>query len=178
MLWRLPPRALAPTIHRGRVLIIVSESRTTTTTSSSRRMLSSEAAGSDSPRLRLFKGVARQHAAFADALHGRCGTPLAAEPPSSTADLLRAIDDAQQHNDGSLRSESPFVSWTRERSVAELHAEPDGVVLEALLGPPQQRLHWSPDIWNEREVLVEGVVEGATVHQVTVPAASSSNGTT
>jgi hypothetical protein len=63
-------------------------------------------------------------------------------------------------------ADSPFISWTHERSVAEIHAGTDGIVLEADVGPPEQRLHWSPDIWNEREVLVEGRVQNAKIiHQ-------------
>jgi hypothetical protein len=37
------------------------------------------------------------------------------------------------------------------------------VVLEGELGPPQNALVWSPDAWNEAEVLVRGDVDDLRV---------------
>jgi RHS repeat-associated protein len=70
---------------------------------------------------------------------------------------------------------SQLTSWTRSRrlveEIAEEAAESEGVILEHMAGeapPPNAgwRFRWSPDAYGEEEVLVEGVIRGATVTSV------------
>ena len=40
------------------------------------------------------------------------------------------------------------------------------MVLEARVSPKANKLVWSPDIWNEQEVLVEGLIAAYKVHHM------------
>jgi len=54
-----------------------------------------------------------------------------------------------------------LTSWTMDKSTAEIFAGEHGVVLEVVV--PSRRCQFSPDIWNEREVLVKGCVAAKVV---------------
>ena len=69
--------------------------------------------------------------------------------------------DAIEHNKG--YTNSPFTSWTTDRGVAESFAGKGGVVLEKQV--PWNRTVWSPDYYNEDEVLIQGPVLNADVTQ-------------
>jgi hypothetical protein len=103
------------------------------------------------PPITVFRGVPRDHPRFFLASHGL----VVPRNPFG----LRDIDS---HNFGSAKS--AFTSWTRTRSIGVTYAEPDGILLEASL--PGNRLQWSPDIWMENEVLIEGIVAGAKVTKI------------
>ena len=64
-----------------------------------------------------------------------------------------------QHNSGN--TQSVFTSWTTDPGMAHAHAMPGGVVLKKTV--PTSSLIESPDIFNESEVLLEGIVSGAEV---------------
>ena len=133
----------------------------------------------------LFRGVSRKNPEFADALRGIVRRPFdqatrttflrqreAARDPikqDTTKMALSLIETAEWHNNRSFfdkpsASQRVFLSsWTRSLETALRFAERDGVVLRAALGPPINPLVWSPDEYNEQEVLIVGDVEGATV---------------
>ena len=62
-----------------------------------------------------------------------------------------------EHNAGDTNS--PYTSWTTDMDVARDYAGEDGVILR--IRRSSQNLVPSPDLYNEREVLVEGIVRGA-----------------
>lgn len=132
-------------------------------------------------RVLLFRGVPQGHPAFSLARAGRVRiqrkqTPAtldrkAGASRSDQPDVLRDLDTASKHNATSTAlnqhpSGHDLTSWTRDRSVAARYAGPGGVVLEGELGPPDNALVWSPDAWNEAEVLVRGDVEDLRVSVV------------
>jgi RHS repeat-associated protein len=105
------------------------------------------AAGSeDDGLIEVYRGVARDHPGYGDAVEGN------AYPQGGPA-------DAVMHNRGDTAS--PFTSWTTRLEVAERYAEEDGVILYGRVPPSE--LHWSPDFFDEAEVLRRGPVTGAEV---------------
>ncbi|MFN4001059.1 RHS repeat-associated core domain-containing protein [Microcella sp.] len=98
----------------------------------------------------LYRGVPFGHAGYDDAVHG------VARPRGGHA-------DPALHNGGDTNSQ--FTSWTTSRSIAEEIANEGngpGVLLE--LDPvaiDPRRLLASPDIYDEAEVLIRGLVDGA-----------------
>ena len=77
---------------------------------------------------------------------------------------------SENHNDnfeGNLNS--PFSSWTRSEQVAKLYAGEEGIILKAKLGAPDVKFGFSPDEWNEQEVLVCGVVLSAEIIPLSSP---------
>ena len=76
----------------------------------------------------------------------------------------------EEHNRGDASQDSPYTSWTFDRSIAESHADdfgPGGVVLMLAYTDPEQgdTWHWedSPDNFGEEEVLLHGYRTGARV---------------
>jgi hypothetical protein len=76
----------------------------------------------------------------------------------------------EAHNLGGVAADSPFTSWTHDYSVAVFNATkdgPGGVILAVAQGAPTPGASWSwvwsPDVYGESEVLLQGVREGATV---------------
>ena len=76
------------------------------------------------------------------------------------------FDVAVAHNLGNT-ADSPYTSWTTNFDVAADYAGDGGVVLRLPTGEPPigstWKFAWSPDQFFEQEVLVEGLVSGATV---------------
>ena len=69
---------------------------------------------------------------------------------------------------GGHAQDSPFTSWTPDVNVALDHANKNGdggILLRVPTGAPGPSDNWrwqySPDVYNEQEVLLEGVREGA-----------------
>jgi hypothetical protein len=108
----------------------------------------------------VFRGIPRDHPRYHLAYQG---IVIPRNPFGS--------QNIDAHNYGS--SKSAFTSWTRSKSVGITYAEPNGIVLEASL--PGVRLMWSPDVWYENEVLVQGIVCGAKVHIIDSPPVSPSH---
>jgi hypothetical protein len=102
----------------------------------------------------LYRGVTPGHPAYPDALVGDV------VPWGGHSDPLR-------HNLGD--NQSVFTSWTTDRDVAVQFATqngryPDGVVLRVpdADGAGYTRVQ-SPDLYDENEVLIQGIVHGAEV---------------
>ncbi len=71
------------------------------------------------------------------------------------------------HNAGDTWT-SRLTSWSTEREVAEGFAGKNGVILQTTLEEMQARgvnILWSPDEFDEAEVLLEGRIEGLQVTQ-------------
>ena len=96
----------------------------------------------------LFRGVAKTHPGYEDALNG------VAKPRGGLA-------SAAEHNAGDTRSE--FTSWTTDRSTAESFSYPGGVVLSVPKASVANRVFGSPDLYDEFEILIRGPVSGARV---------------
>lgn len=96
----------------------------------------------------VFRGVPRSSPAHADALRG------IARPRGGSA-------TPEQHNAGDTRSK--YTSWTTEKWIAEDRAAPGGVVLRVNLRDYASRWCETPDIFGEREILIEGAVFEAEV---------------
>jgi hypothetical protein len=79
----------------------------------------------------------------------------------ATDDLISFSEEHNRNFEGNYNS--PFTSWTKSEEIAKLYAGEGGLVLKAEVGPPEQRFGFSPDEWNEQEVLVCGVVSSAEV---------------
>lgn len=107
--------------------------------------------GKQVPPITVFRGVFKDHPRFFLAKEGI----VVPRNPLGTASI-------DLHNDGT--SNSALTSWTRNRAIAETHADVGGIVLEADIDG--NRIQWSPDIWYEEEVLVRGLVCGAKVWPV------------
>lgn len=101
----------------------------------------------------VYRGVARDHPGYADALDGNA---FPRNPAGTTT--------PEAHNLGST-ADSPFTSWTHDPAVAQRFAGTDGVVLRVPTGRPPPgspwKFEWSPDVWHELEVLIRGPVRGA-----------------
>ncbi|MBI4597338.1 MAG: VCBS repeat-containing protein [Candidatus Omnitrophica bacterium] len=107
-------------------------------------MPSEQGSGTDT----IYRGVSKDHPGFRNAQRGIVlprGGPM----------------DAIAHNEG--YTNSPFTSWSANRNVAESFAGKGGVVLEKQV--PWNRTVWSPDAYNENEVLIQGPVLNADVTQ-------------
>ncbi|MBK1895626.1 DUF6443 domain-containing protein [Chryseobacterium paridis] len=105
----------------------------------------------------LYRGVYNEHPDYMNALKGE------ARPYS-----LSGHDDPERHNGGDFKS--LFTSWTLSLGVANYNANkngPGGVVLIKQI--PLNHTVPSPDHYDELEVLIPGVVRGATVIAPTGP---------
>lgn len=107
----------------------------------------------------LYRGVHAGHPALAEAKRG-------AVVPGD----IHGIVTPENHNRGGVSVTSPYTSWTRDRKVAEIHAQrhgPGGVILAFAVGGPQPDdewcWEWSPDAYGGQEILLRGVRTGATV---------------
>lgn len=110
----------------------------------------------------LYRGIPANHPAMAAALRGEV------VPGNIQSNLT-----PEEHNLGGQQANSPFTSWTRDRSVAERYAKrfgPGGIILRLPAQAPQPgdswRWEWSPDIYGEAEVLLRGFASGATVEKI------------
>lgn len=112
------------------------------------------------PRIIVFRGVPRDHPRY---LLASKGIVVPRNPFGS--------QDIDAHNFGSAKT--AFTSWTRNRDTGVTYAEPHGVLLEASL--PGHKVKWSPDIWYENEVLINGIVAGAKVTKVIKQTTSTSS---
>ena len=105
----------------------------------------------------LYRGVYREHPDYKNALKGQ------AWPYD-----LNGHKSPEAHNGGNYKS--IFTSWTRSPAVANYHANKNGssgVVLKKTF--PILSTVPSPDAYDEMEVLVPGIVKGATVTSPTGP---------
>jgi hypothetical protein len=105
----------------------------------------------------LYRGVHGNHPEIEAARAGR------AVPGNPNGTITAA-----EHNLGEVNlADSPFTSWTRNLDVAQQRAGDGGVILRVPTGAPPPgaswRWEWSPDVWQEGEVLLRGVREGCTV---------------
>lgn len=106
----------------------------------------------------IYRGVARDHPGYDDALNGN------AYPRNPNG-----LTSAEAHNAGAADdlADSPFTSWTHSLDVARTHARGDGAILQWRTGAPPPgaswKFEWSPDVWHEQEVLIRGAIEGARV---------------
>jgi hypothetical protein len=112
----------------------------------------------------IYRGVPRltgsgePNPAFEDALQGN------AYPRNPDG-----LTSAEAHNLGGPEdlADSPFTSWTHRLDVAQLYAGDDGAILQWQTGAPPPgaawKFEWSPDVWQEQEVLIRGPIEGAQV---------------
>ncbi|MGH2784037.1 MAG: RHS repeat-associated core domain-containing protein [Actinomycetota bacterium] len=101
----------------------------------------------------VYRGVARDHPGFDDALRGNA---FPRNPHGTTT--------AEAHNLGATAN-SPFTSWTHDPAIAGRYAGDGGVVLRVPTGRPPAgsswKFEWSPDVFYEKEVLIRGPVYGA-----------------
>jgi len=102
----------------------------------------------------LYRGVARRTSK---------GEPNPAYEPATNGEAYprnpNSHIDVYSHN--LENTDSKWTSWTTNRSVAVESAKSDGVVLENVFQPSE--MTWSPDAFDEDEILIEGPVTGATV---------------
>jgi RHS repeat-associated protein len=121
----------------------------------------SETLATKEGRTPIYRGVGPEHPRFAE---GEKGNAL------PRVLIGHTDEDAHNRNLGEVGpATSEFTSWTRNRDIAEQWAGKGGVVLEYKTGPPTQpgyKFGWSPDLYGEQEVLVHGVLQGATVHRL------------
>jgi hypothetical protein len=71
------------------------------------------------------------------------------------------------HNAGDTYT-SRLTSWSTDRGIAEDYAGKNGVILQTTLEEMQAQgvnILWSPDEFDEYEVLLEGRIEGLQVTQ-------------
>ncbi len=113
------------------------------------RLLTTEARDSTM----LFRGVADDHPGFGNALQG------IAKPRGGNASVF-------EHNYYN-NTRSPWTSWTTREDIAEVFAQEGGVVMRKLF--PNTSMIKSPDLFKESEVLIEGVVTGASTRRVVGP---------
>jgi RHS repeat-associated protein len=109
----------------------------------------------------LYRGVSAKHPAFADARRGIAAPALGNGGAS-----------AQEHNEGGHSGQSQYTSWSRQKSIAQWHANKDGsggVLLSAPFGAPKEGDCWSwefsDDVYGEDEVLLRGRRSGLGVHK-------------
>ena len=107
----------------------------------------------------LYRGVHARHPAIEEA---RRGVVRVASPNSPMS--------AEEHNLEGIVEQSPFTSWTRDRTIAEARARSNGsggVLLRVSEGSPgatdQWKWEYSPDVYGEQEVLPRGVRMGLEV---------------
>ncbi|MDW9380155.1 hypothetical protein GFU89_08125 [Chryseobacterium sp. JV558] len=108
-------------------------------------------------KITLYRGVHNQHPDYMNALKGE------ARPYS-----LDGHDSPEDHNGGNFKS--LFTSWTISPAVANYHANKKGaggVVLIKTIS--LKNTVPSPDNYDELEILIPGVVKGATVIAPTGP---------
>jgi RHS repeat-associated protein len=108
-------------------------------------------------RITLYRGVYKGHPDYRNALKGQ------AWPYD-----LNGHSNPEAHNGGNFKSK--FTSWTMSPAVANYHANKSGqqgVVLKKTF--PIINTVPSPDAYDEMEVLVPGIVTGATVTTPTGP---------
>ncbi len=94
----------------------------------------------------LYRGVASDNPGYNDALNG------IARPRGGPA-------TAAEHNLGDTRS--GFTSWTTDPDVAKGMSYPGGVVMRIAQSSVASRLVQSPDLFDESEILIRGLVTGA-----------------
>jgi hypothetical protein len=102
----------------------------------------------------IYRGVASNHNAFADAQQGI----------ASPGDVAGHAD-VYAHNAGDTWT-SRLTSWTTDREVAEGFAGKNGVVLRSSIEEMQARgvnILSSPDQFDESEILLEGRIGGLRV---------------
>jgi hypothetical protein len=91
----------------------------------------------------------------------------AAQAGNAVPRNLKGVLTAEDHNAGSGLGSSQFTSWTHDIDMARSFAGAGGVILQVPVGPPPSGAswswEWSPDIYNEGEVLLQGVRTGCTV---------------
>ena len=97
-------------------------------------------------RVKLFRGVPKDHPKFGEAQKG-AATPFGGH------------EDPKLHN--TMDTHSEFTSWTTDIEVAKKFAGEGGVILEKNV--PVSRTVKSPDAYGEKEVLIRGPVRGAKV---------------
>ena len=109
----------------------------------------------------LYRGVAANHPAIADARRGIVAPALETGGAS-----------AQEHNEGGYSGQSQYTSWSRQKSIALWHANKDGsggVLLSAPFGAPKEGDCWSwelsDDVYGEDEVLLKGKRSNLGVHK-------------
>ena len=100
----------------------------------------------------LYRGIHAGHPDYENALQGKVA-------PGN----INGSATPEMHNAGGHAENSPFTSWTRDPATAVKHAEKygdGGVVLRVPTGAPPEgagwKWEWSPDEWNEQEVLLQG----------------------
>jgi hypothetical protein len=82
---------------------------------------------------------------------------------SESSKMFFNLDLSQDHNDNFQNNlNSPFISWTRNLEIAKIFAG-KGIILCAFIGPIENKFAFSPDNWNEEEVLVYGIIRNATI---------------
>lgn len=97
----------------------------------------------------VYRGVATNHPDYKNALMG-IATPIGGH------------NDPKRHNLGNTNS--IFTSWSLDRNIANYYANRSGtpgVVLVYRVSP--DRMVPSPDFFHQREVLIPGIVTGATI---------------
>ncbi|AUP79686.1 RHS repeat domain-containing protein [Flavivirga eckloniae] len=108
------------------------------------------------PSILLYRGVHAKHPGYASALMG-VATPFALGPVGHNDPALHNSEDIGNNH-------SIFTSWTTLKQIANYHATkhgPGGLILTKRFRINQ--LVPSPDIFDEGEWLVPGVVTGASV---------------
>jgi hypothetical protein len=106
------------------------------------------------PATPIYRGVAPGHHAYDAAQQG------IALPGDEFGHI-----DVIAHNEGTTRT-SALTSWTTDTSVAEQFAGKNGVILHTTVEDLRARgvnILASPDTYGEREILIQGRVEGLTV---------------
>jgi hypothetical protein len=113
--------------------------------------------GGDDAASYLYRGVHKGHPAEVPA---RDGIVVPGNPYDNTI-------TPEAHNLGGVSADSSLTSWTRREDVARGYVGPDGVVLRVRTGAPPPGAgwswHWSPDKYEESEVLMKGIREDAEV---------------
>jgi hypothetical protein len=107
----------------------------------------------------LYRGVHADHPALQECQRGIV----------RPADVNGGVSP-EQHNEGGFSAMSPFTSWTHDRGRAVWYANRRGAgglllrVPEGNPGPNEDWIWvWSPDVWEEDEVLLRGVRMGVEV---------------
>ncbi len=104
----------------------------------------------------IYRGVAQGHNAFEDAQRGI----------ASPGDVAGHADVYAHNADDTWTSR--LTSWSTEREVAEGFAGKNGVILQTTIEEMQARgvnMLWSPDYFDESELLFEGRIGGLQVTQ-------------
>jgi hypothetical protein len=107
----------------------------------------------------LYRGVSARHPAWSAA-------PMGIVVPGDP----KGTKTADEHNYGGMAEQSPFTSWTTDRSTAEFHRDkdgPGGLLLRVETTAPRFEemwsWEWSKDIFFEEEILLKGIRIGVEV---------------